>query len=106
MHRRGDADGTEHAMPLSDSLVFAGFFSKEKSPVTVQVTFSGNADGGSAAAIASGNINARSDAKIQQPGCKIVILFKHPLSTWTQRPNRERWPHRYHGTHISTMIGQ
>ena len=66
-------------MPLSDFLVFAGFFSKEKSPVTVQVTLSGDADGGSAAAIVSGNMNASSDARINERVCDIGHSSKAPV---------------------------
>ena len=61
-------------MPLKDSRVFAGFFSKEKPPATVHVTLSGDAAGGSAAAIVSGNMNARSNARISERACDMVIF--------------------------------
>src|SRR5215216_3555908 len=73
MQRRGDSDGGGQAMPLRDSRVFAGSFSKEKAPATVHVTLSGDTAGGSAAAIVSGNINARSNARISECACDMVI---------------------------------
>ena len=53
-------------MPLRDSRVFADFLSKEKPPVTVQTTLSGDTIRGSAAAIASDNMSATSDARISE----------------------------------------
>src|SRR4051812_9629526 len=74
MQRRGDPDGGGQPIPLSDSRVFACFFSKEKSPATVHVRFSGDTAGRSAAAIASGNMNARNDARISERAWNMVIL--------------------------------